>query len=403
MTKIASKISKKMARCIPSMTLSLAEKAAAYTKAGHTVIRFGTGEPDFITPAYICDGAKAAIDAGHTKYDAVAGVYALRQAIADKLKRENNLTYTPEEIIVGSGAKTSLSVAFHTLLDPGDEVIIPKPYWVSYTEMVKLAGGVPILVDTDPQADFKMTPSQLAAAITPKTKALLLNTPVNPTGAFYNREELDALAQVIVVKDILVISDEIYEAFVYDQKKVISIASLGEAIKARTLVVNGFSKTFAMTGWRLGYAAGPPEIIAAMNAVQGHTISHPSTITQYAGITALTKQGDTVKETLAIYDARRKAMMARLDDIPEMTYIYPASAFYIFVDISAIIGDNKRGITSAFDFCEKLLTEEKVVTIPGEAFGVDNHLRLSFATSLEEIQEGFDRIHRFMNTIRENN
>lgn len=390
------KLSQKLETCIPSLTLKLAEQAAAFTAAGESVVRFGTGESDFITPDYICAGAKAAIDAGHTKYDAVAGVYALRQAIAEKLRVENGLEYTPDDIIVGSGAKVSLSVGLQAMLDPGDEVIIPRPYWVSYTEMVKLAGGVPVVVDTDPGADFKMTTEQLKAAMTDKTTALMLNTPLNPTGVFYTEGELAELAKVIVEADIWVISDEIYEAFVYDDAKVVSIASLGEAIKAHTLVVNGFSKTFAMTGWRLGYAAGPRTLIEGMKKIQGHLISHPSTITQYAGITALTEKGDKVSEIVAVFDVRRRAMMARMNAIPEFRYIYPLSTFYIFVDISAIIGDNKYKIASAYDFAAQLLEKEKVVTIPGEAFGVENYIRFSFATSLEEIQEGFDRIEHFL-------
>lgn len=394
------KLSQKLETCIPSLTLKLAEQAAAFTAAGDSVVRFGTGEPDFITPDYICAGAKAAIDAGHTKYDAVAGVYALRQAIAEKLHTENGLEYTPDDIIVGSGAKVSLSVGLQAMLDPGDEVIIPRPYWVSYTEMVKLAGGVPVIVDTDPAANFKMTAEQLKAAITEKTTALMLNTPLNPTGVFYTEAELAELAKVIVEADIWVISDEIYEAFVYDGAEVVSIAALGEEIKAHALVVNGFSKTFAMTGWRLGYAAGPRPLIEGMKKIQGHLISHPSTITQYAGITALGEKGDVVSTIVSTFDTRRRAMMARMDAIPEFRYIDPQSTFYIFVDISAIIGDNKYKIASAYDFAAQLLQEEKIVTIPGEAFGVENYIRFSFATSLEEIQEGFDRIEHFLERRR---
>ena len=280
---------------------------------------FGTGEPDFTTPEYICDGAKAAIDAGHTKYDAVTGVAALRNAIAKKLREDNGLSYGMDEIIVNSGAKSSLSVALQTILNPGDEVIIPKPYWVSYTEMVKLAGGVPVVVDTDPENAFKMTAEQMKAAITDKTKAMMLNTPVNPTGVLYSREELQALADVAVAADILVIADEIYEEFVYDGNKMVSIASLGEAIKNNTILVNGFSKTYAMTGWRLGYAAAPADIIAGMKRIQGHTISHPSTITQYAGITALEEKGEVVNEIIRIFDERRRGMMARLDKISQLS------------------------------------------------------------------------------------
>ncbi|SDP81073.1 aspartate aminotransferase [Eubacterium maltosivorans] len=391
-----TRVSEKVENCIDSLTLSLSEKAKAFREAGEAVVSFGTGEPDFTTPAYICDGAKAAIDAGHTKYDAVTGVAALRSVIARKLKEDNGLSYGMDEIIVNSGAKSSLSVALQTILNPGDEVIIPKPYWVSYTEMVKLAGGVPVVVDTDPENAFKMTAEQMKAAITDKTKAMMLNTPVNPTGVLYSREELQALAAVAVEADILVISDEIYEEFVYDGNKTVSIASLGEAIKNNTILVNGFSKTYAMTGWRLGYAAAPADIIAGMKRIQGHTISHPSTITQYAGITALEEKGEVVDEIIRIFDERRKTMMARLDKIPQLSYIYPQSTFYIFVDISRVIEDNRYGIASGYEFSQRLLNEQKVVTIPGEAFGVTEHIRLSFATSMEEIEEGFNRIEAFL-------
>jgi len=390
------RLSDKIYNCTDSLTLSMAEKASAYEAAGESVIRFGTGEPDFTTPAYICDGAKAAIDAGYTKYDAVAGVLALRQAIAKKLKAENGLEYSVGEIIVNSGAKSSLSVALQTLLNPGDEVIMPRPYWVSYTEMVKLAGGVPVIVDTQPENGFKMTAEELEAAITDQTKVVMLNTPVNPTGQFYTEQELRPLAQVIVANDLIVISDEIYEAFIYDGHHTVSIASLGEDIKAHTVVVNGFSKTFAMTGWRLGYAAGPKDIIDGMKKIQGHTISHPSTITQHAGVTALLEQGDRIEGTIRIFDERRHAMMERLDRIPVFDYLYPASTFYIFVDVRKVLADPDYGVKSAYELSERLLLEQKVVTIPGEAFGVDGFIRFAYTTDIPSIEEGFNRIEAFL-------
>ncbi|MDO4288551.1 MAG: pyridoxal phosphate-dependent aminotransferase [Eubacterium sp.] len=398
---MSNRIAKRVEDCIDSMTLKLSARAKAFKDAGERVISFGTGEPDFTTPDYICEGGKAAIDQRHTKYDAVAGVAALRKAIADKFRADNGLDYSADEIIVCSGAKTCLSVALQTLLNPGDEVIIPKPYWVSYTEMVKLAGGVPVLVDTKPENQFKMTARELEAAITPKTRVLMLNTPVNPTGVIYSREDLGAIAQVVVKNDIIVLSDEIYEEFVYDGNKTVSIAALGDDIKNNTIVINGFSKTFAMTGWRLGYAAGPRDIIDAMKKVQGHNISHPCTIAQYAGLTALLEKGEAVAQMIAVFDERRRAMMARLDKLADLSYIYPASTFYIFVDISAIIKDNRNDIASGYDFSEGLLEEYKVVTVPGEAFGVKNHLRFCFTTSVEDIQEGFDRIEAFLAKINQ--
>ncbi|MEG0310935.1 MAG: pyridoxal phosphate-dependent aminotransferase [Eubacterium sp.] len=391
-----NRLSKKVINSVDSLTLSLAEKAKNYKDAGESVIRFGTGEPDFTTPEYICAGAKTAIDAGYTKYDAVAGVFALREAIAEKLKKDNQLDYEPDEIIVSSGAKSSLSIALQTILNPGDEVIIPKPYWVSYTEMVKLSEGIPVIIETTYENKFKMTADELRRAITPKTKAVMLNTPVNPTGVVYLKRELEALAEVIVEKNIFVISDEIYDEFVYDGVEALSIASLGEAVKKNTILVNGFSKTYAMTGWRLGYAAASKDIIDGMKRIQGHMISHPSTISQHAGITALEGKDKTIPGMIAVFDKRRKAMMARLDKLPQLSYIYPQSTFYIFVDMRKIIEDNRYDIISGFDFSEKLLIEQKVVTIPGEAFGVDHYVRFSFAASLEAIEEGFNRIEQFL-------
>lgn len=396
MTCTKMRCSEKIDHCTDSLTLSLAEKAAGYTAAGESVIRFGTGEPDFQTPKYICDGAKAAIDAGYTKYDAVAGVYALRQAICNKLKKENGLSYTPDEIIVGSGAKSSLSVTLQALLDPGDEVIMPRPYWVSYTEMVKLAGGRPVIVDTRPDNHFKMTAAELQTAVTSNSKVVMLNTPVNPTGQFYTQKELQALATVIVKENLIVISDEIYEAFMYDGNHAVSIAALGDAIKAHTVVVNGFSKTFAMTGWRLGYAAAPQWIIDGMKKIQGHTISHPSTITQHAGVTALKEQGETIRPMIAMYDGRRRTMMKRLDAIPELKYLYPAGTFYIFVDVRDILADPDYGVKSAYDLSMQMLESKKVVTIPGEAFGVEGFLRFAYTVNEKVIEEGFDRIEAFL-------
>lgn len=391
------KCSEKIDRCSDSLTLALAEKAAALTDAGADVVRFGTGEPDFDTPAYIGDGAKAAIDAGYTKYDAVAGVYALREAICDKLEGENHLHYTPANIVVTSGAKSALAVSLQTLLDPGDEVIIPRPYWVSYTEMVKLAGGVPVIVDTDPEDGFKMTAQALAAAVTGRTKVVMLNTPVNPTGQVYRKEELTALAEVIVAEDLVVISDEIYEAFVYDlNAAAVSIAALGEAIKARTIVVNGFSKTFAMTGWRLGWAAAPAWIAAGMNKIQGHTISHPSTISQHAGIAALRGRAGRIAPMIAEYAARRKTMTARLDALG-LSYLPPDGTFYIFVDVRPLLADPSTPFETATAFSMQLLEAKQVVTIPGEAFGADGFVRFAYTVDRATIDKGFDRIEAFLN------
>lgn len=393
------RIAENVLKTDPSMTLTLSEKAKELTEKGEAVISFGTGEPDFPTPEYICEGAVEAIGAGYTKYDAVAGVKALREAIGKKLREENGLNYDTGQIVVTSGAKSALSLTLEAIVNPGDEVIIPVPYWVSYTEMVKLAGGVPVLVPTTAANLFKLTPEILEKAITPKTKAVMLNTPNNPTGVFYRKEELEALAKVIVDADIYVLSDEIYESFVYTDESPISIAAFGDGIKERTIVINGFSKTYAMTGWRLGYLAAPPDVAAAIIRIQGHTLSHPSTIAQYAGLRALSGQKELVRRIIPLFAERRQEMMTRLDRIPEFTYTLPESTFYIFANISALIG-SETGIKSSMDFCMKLLEDQKVVTIPGEAFGMPEYLRFSFATSLEKIDAGFDRMETFVNHLK---
>jgi len=396
--KVKSMVSDKVKFCQDSLTLSLAEKAKNFKDAGESVISFGTGEPDFTTPEYICVGANKAIKAGHTKYDAVAGVLALRKAISKKLREDNGLDYPPENIIVNSGAKSSIFLALQTILNPGDEVIVPCPYWVSYTEMIRLAGGIPVIAETQRDNKFKLTPDELIYAITPKTKAIILNTPGNPTGVIYSLDELLALSEVIVRNSILVISDEIYEEFVYDNRKHISIASLNSDIKKQTILINGFSKTYAMTGWRLGYAAASPEIITGMKRIQGHTISHPSTISQHAGITALEEKGDFIHKIMLLFDERRQVMIEQLDNINGLDYIYPEGAFYIFVDITNILINRKNIIhpDTSYGFSEKLLEAAKVVVIPGEAFGMPNYIRFSFATSIEDIDEGFRRLNRFI-------
>jgi len=397
--KIESMISDRVKNIQDSLTLSLAEKTKILKDAGEAVISFGTGEPDFTTPEYICDGAKKAINAGYTKFDVVAGVLDLRKAISKKLRDDNGLDYPPENIIVNSGAKSSILIALQTILNPGDEVIVPRPYWVSYLEMIRLAGGVPIIAETQKSNNFKLTPDELIYAITTKTKAIILNAPVNPTGVIYTLEELLALSEVLVRNKILVISDEIYEEYVYENHKHISIASLNREIKNQTILVNGFSKTYVMTGWRLGYAAANAEIIDGMKRVQAHTLSHPSTISQYAGLTALQEKSNTVENIVRMFDERRLKMIEYLNRIPEIDYIYPESTFYIFVDISTVLNNRKNIINpdTSFGFAEKLLEVAKVIVIPGEAFGMPNYIRLSFAAApIEEIDEGSHRLTQFI-------
>ena len=396
---IIAMLSDRVKNCGESMTLSLAEKAKKLKENGESVVDFGTGEPDFKTPDYICDGGKAAIDAGYTKYDAVAGVYALRQVISKKLREDHGLDYAPDNIIINSGAKSAIFIALQTILNPGDEVIVVRPYWVSYTEMIRLAGGVPVIAETQRENQFKLTPEELIYAITPKTKAIILNSPTNPTGVIYSLEELLKLSEVLVRNKIMVISDEVYEEFVYGDRNHISIASLNSEIKALTILVNGFSKTFAMTGWRLGYAAATSEIVAGMKRVQGHTLSHPSTISQHAGRVALAEKGALTDDIIREFDERRQAMLQRLDQIPGIDYIYPESTFYIFVDIEEILSNRKKVLNpdTSLGFCEKLLDSARVVAVPGESFGMPNYIRLSFATTIEAIEEGFDRIEKFVN------
>lgn len=396
--KSNSLVSDKVNQCQESVTLALSEKTQKLRDQGESIISFGTGEPDFFTPDYICDAGKKAIDERHTKYDAVAGVKELREAVSKKLREENGLDYSPKNILISSGAKSNLYIALQTILNPGDEVILIAPYWVSYVEMVRLAGGVPVIAETQKEEQFKLTPEELIYCITPRTKAIILNTPVNPTGAVYTLDELLALAEVLTRNQIITISDEIYEEFVYDNRQHISIASLHSEIKNLTILINGFSKTFAMTGWRLGYAAANDEIINGMKKIQGHTLSHPSTISQYAGIAALENQEDELKNILEIFNERRHRMIDLLNEIHKIDYLYPEGAFYIFVDISELLV-NRRNIINpdtSYGFSLELLENAKVVVVPGEAFGMKNYIRLSFAASLSDIEEGIKRLAEFI-------
>ncbi|MGL4606441.1 MAG: pyridoxal phosphate-dependent aminotransferase [Eubacteriaceae bacterium] len=393
-----SMISDKAKDCVGSATLILSEKAKKMKENGDTIISFGTGEPDFFTPDYICKGGKKAIDERKTKYDEVSGLLALRQGLSRKLREENGLEYSPDNIMVSSGAKASLSIALQTILNPGDEVILPIPYWVSYYDMIRLAGGVPIVVETKLENAFKITPAELIYAISPRTKAIIINTPVNPTGAVYSLAELIDLSEIITRNKIITIADEIYEEFVYDNHRHISVASLNSEIKDLTILINGFSKTYAMTGWRLGYAAANNEIIEGMKKLQGHLISHPSTISQHAGVVALNDKGNTIKEIIEVFDERRHLMMDLLNQIPGIEYLYPQGAFYIFVNIEVILTKRKNILNpdTSYGFAMKLLEKEKVVVIPGEAFGTPDFIRLSFATNLDDITLGMKKIKDFI-------
>lgn len=391
-------VSKKIAGIAPSLTLAIDAKLKQMVADGIKVYGFGAGEPDFDTPKYIRDAAFEAINKGVTRYTAAQGTMELRKAICTKLERENGLKYTPNEIIASSGAKHSLSNTFAAILNPGDEVIVPVPYWVSYTEIIKLNDGIPVLVETKKENNFKMTKDELLNAITPKTKAILINTPSNPTGAVYSEQELRDIAEVAVSKNLFVVSDEIYERLVYDGKEHVSIASFGEEIKELTIVINGMSKAYAMTGWRLGYAAGSEKIIKAMSSVQSHAVSHPSSVTQYASTAALNGLQDDVVKMVAEFEKRRTYMYERFNAMEGLSCIKPEGAFYVYVDISSYLGKEMCGIklNSSMDFAQIMLEKGHVAVVPGAAFGTDSYIRLSYATSMETIKNGLDQFERFV-------
>lgn len=383
------KLAARVSQVTPSITLAIAAKAKAMKAEGIDVCSFSAGEPDFDTPAHIKAAAAKALEEGKTKYGPAAGEPKLREAIANKLKSDNGLDYKAENVLVTNGGKHSLYNLIVALIDPGDEVIIPAPYWLSYPEMVTLAGGKSVIVHTDASTGYKITPEQLKKAITPKTKLFVLNSPSNPTGMVYTPEEIKALAKVIVDADILVVSDEIYEKILYDGTEHISIGSLGADIFARTLISNGFAKGYSMTGWRLGYLAGPLEIIKAASTIQGHSTSNVCTFAQYGAIAALESSQDCVEEMRQAFAKRRQVMYDRLNAIPGLSCPKPDGAFYLFPDIS------KTGLKS-LDFCNALLEELQVAVIPGVAFGADDNIRLSYATDMATIEKGMDRLEKFV-------
>lgn len=395
------RISDKISNIAPSITLAIDAKLKQMLADGIKVYGFGVGEPDFETPKYIKDAAIEAIEKGMTRYTAAQGTLELRKAICEKMKRDHGLEYNPNQVVVSSGAKHSLSNTFAAILNSGDEVIVPVPYWVSYTEIIKLNDGVPVLVSTKKENSFKMTKEELLAAITPKTKAILINTPSNPTGIIYTEEELRDIAEVAVANNLFVVSDEIYEQLVYDGRKHVSIASLGEEIKELTIVINGMSKAYAMTGWRLGYACGSEKLIKAMSSVQSHAVSHPSSITQYASTVALNGPQEDVYKMVEQFDKRRTYMYERLSKIEGLKCLMPEGAFYVYVDISAYMNRQLCGQTvkSSLDFAQIMLEQGHVAVIPGAAFGTDNFIRFSYATSMEIIEKG---INAFESFVKEN-
>lgn len=390
-------LSKKGLKISPSVTLDITAKAKAMKTQGIDVIGFGAGEPDFNTPENIRKEGIRAIEKGLTRYTPASGIVELKEAICKKLKEENNLNYDTKNIIISNGAKHSIFNALMAIINPGDEVIIGVPYWVSYPELVKISGGTPVFVQTKEENDFKFSVSDLDKALTRNTKALILNSPNNPTGAIYDEKELKSIANWAVENNIFIISDEIYEKLVYDGKH-ISIASLNEDIKKLTIVINGMSKAYAMTGWRIGYAAACEEIIKVMSNLQSHTTSNPSSISQYASVVGLTGDQSSVEKMRKQFEERRDYMAETINSIEGLSCKKPKGAFYIMVNITQLKGKTIRGteINSSLDFAKVLLEECKVAVIPGVGFGDDDYIRLSYATSMENIKEGLRRIRDFV-------
>ncbi|SHK50284.1 pyridoxal phosphate-dependent aminotransferase [Paramaledivibacter caminithermalis] len=391
-------LSKKNGAISPSVTLAITAKAKKMKADGIDIVSFGAGEPDFKTPEHIRNAAIKVIEEGSIGYTASSGMPDLKKAICEKLKEDNGLEYSTENIVVSNGAKHSIYNALGAICNPGDEVIIPVPYWVSYPEMVKMADAKPVFVETPEENGFKYTKESLLAAINDKTKAIFLNSPSNPTGAVYTEEEIKEIAKIAVENNIYVISDEIYEKLIYDGKH-ISIASLGDDIKKLTIVINGMSKAYAMTGWRIGYLAANKEIAKIITNMQSHATSNPNTIAQYASIEALKGDQEPIKKMIKAFDKRRKYMVERINSIKNISCREPQGAFYVMINISKLIGKNLDGydINSSMDFAQYLLDTAKVAVIPGSGFGTDNYIRLSYATSLENIEEGLNRIEKAIN------
>lgn len=393
------KLSQKHLGLSTSMTLAIAAKAKEMKSKGINVIGFGVGEPDFNTPKNIIEKAKLAMDEGKTGYTAAAGAPELKKTIVKKLKEDNNLDYKESQIIVSNGAKHSIYNSLQAICNPGDEVIIGNPYWVSYPELIKMAEAVPVLIDCPEENEFKINPEDLKNKVTDKTKCIILNSPANPTGSVYTREELEAIAKIAVDNNIIVISDEIYEKLIYDNEEHISIASLNEKIKDLTIVVNGLSKGYAMTGWRIGYTASHESISKIMSNIQSHATSNPNTIAQYASIEALEGDQTSIEDMRKEFDARRKFMVDKINSIDNLSCICPKGAFYVMINIEKLIGKTIKGkeIQGSLDITELILEHGEVAVVPGIAFGVDKFIRLSYANSLDNIKEGLNRIDKVIN------
>ena len=394
--------SKKAQAISASPTLAIDAKAKKMKADGINVIGFGAGEPDFDTPVHIKKAAIKAIDEGFTKYTPSAGTVELREVICGKLKADNGLDYSPAQIVVSNGAKHSLLNTFQAILNPGDEVILPSPYWVSYPEMIKLADGVTVVLETIEENNFKFKPQDLLSKITPKTKALVLNSPSNPTGMVYSKEELMEIAEIAIEKGIFVISDEIYEELIYDGLAHVSIASLGEKIKELTIVVNGVSKAYAMTGWRIGYTASSLDIAKIMANVQSHATSNPNSIAQKASVAALVGSKDDIAIMNEEYQKRRNFMVEKINTISGLSCKKPSGAFYVMMNVSSVKGKsyNDKLINSCDEFAEVLLEKANVAVVPGAGFGIEGYVRLSYATSMANITEGLSRIEKFVKDLK---
>jgi aspartate aminotransferase len=386
------RISQRAASLSPSLTLAIDAKAKQMKAEGQDVVGFGAGEPDFDTPQHIKDAAAEALAKGFTKYTPSSGIPELRQAVADKFKRDNGLTYKPSQVIVSCGGKHSCYNVILATCQEGDEVIIPAPYWLSYPEMVKLAGAKPVILPTSDKTEFKVTPEQLRAAITPRTRLFILNSPSNPTGTIYEPEEIKALGDVCVEKGVLIMSDEIYEKLVYDGARHVSVASFSPAHYEHTIIVHGLAKAYSMTGWRLGYLAAPEPIAKAIDAIQSHSTSNPTSFAQKGGVAALNGPQDHLAVWLAEYSKRRLYAWQKLNSIPGISCVNARGAFYLFPNISG------TGLKST-EFCARLLEQEKVAAVPGIAFGADDYIRISYATSMANIEKGLERMERFCRSL----
>ena len=393
-----NRIASRMSAISPSLTLAISAKAKAMKAAGESVVSFGVGEPDFNTPQHIIDAAKNALDNGYTKYTPSSGILTLRKAICEKFKKDNGLEYDPSQIIVSDGAKHSIFNACYALIDEGDEVLIPAPYWLTYPEVVKVCGGVPKYIECKKENKFKFTAADLKAAITPKTKMLIFNSPSNPTGAVYTEEEVRAIAAVCEEAEIFVLADEIYEKLCYNGVKPFSIAACSEKMKELTVTVNGVSKTYAMTGWRIGYLAAPKDVAKAIDSFQSHATSNACSIAQYATLEALASPEAEVNAMVHTFDMRRKKLLKLISEIDGVTAVEPDGAFYVMLVVDGLYGKSYQGkkIEDSIAFADLLLEGEKVATVPGISFGAPDCVRLSYALGEDDIDEGLKRIKRFV-------